>query len=370
MEMKVCILSMQQIDNMGSLLQSYALKTTIAKLGNEVEFIDIKKRDEDYRLLGNYKQEYHEEREKDGLLGKISKIDRYTINRLKIKRRSVEQGLVFDEFRKEYLNIDKKSCHYDLCVIGSDEVFNCLNSGAWGFTSQLFGNVSNADKVITYAASCGSTKYQELPQSVADKIRSSFDRVSAFSVRDNNTHRFVEKLTQKTVVDSLDPVLIYNFDKEVEAAILPELPAHYCVVYSYYNRIHTKKEIEAIETFCKEYNLTPVAIGAPQFWVKNYVVCDPFQCLKIFQQADFAITDTFHGTIFSAKYAKRFAVLARDSNKNKLLDLVDKICMKAHLMDSIEELDAKYGIAKNKAEFNDCIKKEQEKSLQYLQNNI
>ena len=82
------------------------------------------------------------------------------------------------------------------------------------------------------------------------------------------------------------------------------------------------------------------------------------------------ITDTFHGTIFSAKYAKRFAVLARDSNKNKLLDLVDKICMKAHLMDSIEELDAKYGITKNKAEFNDCIKKEQEKSLQYLQNNI
>ena len=71
------------------------------------------------------------------------------------------------------------------------------------------------------------------------------------------------------------------------------------------------------------------------------------------------ITDTFHGTIFSAKYAKRFAVLARDSNKNKLLDLVDKICMKAHLMDSIEELDAKYGIAENKAEFNDCIKKEQ-----------
>ena len=40
--MKVCILSMQQIDNIGSLLQSYALKTTIAKLGNEVEFIDIK----------------------------------------------------------------------------------------------------------------------------------------------------------------------------------------------------------------------------------------------------------------------------------------------------------------------------------------
>ena len=104
--------------------------------------------------------------------------------------------------------------------------------------------------------------------------------------------------------------------------------------------------------------------------MKNYVVCDPFQCLKIFQQSDFVITDTFHGTIFSAKYAKKFAVLARDRNKNKLLDLVDKIGMKAHLMDSIKELDAKYGFIKNKAEFDACIKKEREKSLQYLQNNI
>ncbi len=42
--MKVCILSMQQIDNMGSLLQSYALKTTIEKLGNERVYRHPKKR--------------------------------------------------------------------------------------------------------------------------------------------------------------------------------------------------------------------------------------------------------------------------------------------------------------------------------------
>lgn len=231
--MKVCILSMQRVGNMGSLLQSYALKTTIERLGHQVEFIDIEKREDDYKLLGDYKQKYDKEKETTGLIGKIKKTDRYTLNRLRIKKKSIDQENVFEQFRQKELFIDRRSSKYDVCVIGSDEVFNCLNSGAWGFTSQLFGNVSNADKVITYAASCGSTKYQELPQSVADKIRSSFDRVSAFSVRDNNTHRFVEKLTPKTVVDSLDPVLIYNFDKEVEAAILPELPAHYCVVYSY-----------------------------------------------------------------------------------------------------------------------------------------
>ena len=368
--MKVCILSMQQIDNMGSLLQSYALKTTIEKLVNEVEFMDIKKRDEDYKLLGNYKQEYHEEREKDGLLGKINKIDRYTINRLKIKGKSVEQGLAFDEFRKEHLNIDKKSRQYDLCVIGSDEVFNCLNSGVWGFTSQLFGNVPEANKVITYAASCGSTKYEELPKEVAEKIRETFAHVAVFSVRDENTHEFVAKLTDKEVNDNLDPVLVYNFDDEVEQVALPEMPEHYCIVYSYYNRIHTPEEINAIKSFCREHRLTPVAIGAPQFWINDYIVCSPFQCLKIFQKAEFVITDTFHGTIFAAKYSNRFAILARDSNKNKLLDLVEKIGMKQHLMGDITEIEKKYMIVKNTDLFCKIIGSEIEKALFYLKSNL
>lgn len=368
--MKVCILSMQQIDNMGSLLQAYALQIIIEKLGNEVEFIDIEKRKEDYELLGNYKQEYHEEREKNGLIGKISKIDRYALNRLKIKRKSVEQGAVFNKFRVEYLNTDKKSCQYDFCVIGSDEVFNCLNSGTWGFTSQLFGNVPEASKVITYAASCGSTKYEELPVKVAEKIKKTFENVAAFSVRDGNTHKFVEELTDKQISDNLDPVLIYNFDHEVEQTSLPKMPERYCVVYSYYNRIHTVKEIDAIKEFCKRHELTPVAIGAPQFWIKDYIVCSPFQCLKIFKKSDFVITDTFHGTIFASKYTEKFAVLARASNSNKLLDLVEKIGMKDHLISNLSELERKYGLLKDKGFFDSIIEEETKRTIQYLKSSI
>lgn len=65
--MKVCILSMQRVGNMGSLLQSYALKTTIERLGHQVEFIDIEKREDDYKLLGDYKQKYDKEKETSGL---------------------------------------------------------------------------------------------------------------------------------------------------------------------------------------------------------------------------------------------------------------------------------------------------------------
>lgn len=49
--MKVCILSMQKVPNMGSLLQSYSLKKILESMGHEVHFIDIEKRNSDDELL-------------------------------------------------------------------------------------------------------------------------------------------------------------------------------------------------------------------------------------------------------------------------------------------------------------------------------
>ena len=63
---------MQRINNMGSLLQAYALKRLLETLENQVEFIDIKKIDRDYQLLGDYKQKFKGESEQTGLLGKMN----------------------------------------------------------------------------------------------------------------------------------------------------------------------------------------------------------------------------------------------------------------------------------------------------------
>ena len=49
--MKVCILSMQMVDNMGSLLQSFALKRILEEMNVQVEFLDIASNEEDNNLL-------------------------------------------------------------------------------------------------------------------------------------------------------------------------------------------------------------------------------------------------------------------------------------------------------------------------------
>lgn len=369
--MKICILSMQRVDNMGSLLQAYALKNIVGNITNDtVEFLDIKRIEEDYNLLGEYTPDFGKELERAGFVGRLKKIDKYLLNRLHSRKKEKEQKEIFEEFRIKKLGIQNKSMSYDVCVIGSDEVFNCLNAGFWGFTSQLFGNVEEAKKVITYAASCGSTCIEDVPIQVKSKITESLGKVRDISVRDHNSFSFVASLVDKDVIENLDPVVVYDFENEIKSVNLPYDYSEYCIIYSYRNRIHKKDEIHSILEFCKKNNLRPIAVGAPQAWTKDYVVCDPFQCLKLFEKASFVITDTFHGAIFSFKYAKKYAIIVRESNKNKLSDLVNKLNISEHLMTSFDELSSKMKVEKDMEETKRIITEGRVNTDNYLKRNL
>ena len=363
---KVCILSMQRVQNFGSLLQSYSLKKVLEEIGCEVHFIDIEKNEQDNCLTENKAVRFDKEQEmSNNLLSKFKKIDRYIINRISNKYFVNQQDKMFENFRTNELSIkdtdnDQK---YDLCVIGSDEVFNCISS----FTSQLFGNVKQADKVITYAASCGFTKYSDINSEMANIIKSAFNNVSAFSSRDENTTNFIKNLTDKPVEQHFDPVWIGDFSEEIsKTQISIKLPKNYCIVYSYRNRIYDKKEIQSILDFCKSKKLTPIALGAPQKWIKRFYAVSPFEMIKIFQNADFIVTDTFHGTIFFEKFNGRYAVLFRESNKNKLSDLVNRINAQNHLIDDFENINKVYNAFNDRNDVLELQQKAKQQSVNYL----
>lgn len=372
--MRVCILSMQRVPNFGSLLQAYSLKRLLEGLGHEVSFLDIEKNDEDDALLGDFRRSSINEREDKGsLYSKLLRIDKYAINRIHTRIRARLQNEQFEVFRTDVLGInaiDNKKM-YDVCIIGSDEVFNCMQFSPWGFTSQLFGNVSQAKSVITYAASCGATTYSELSQAVRNKIKEVFLGVTAFSTRDANTEEFVHNLSSKEVSVHYDPVLLYNFDEDIMKCTLSKaLAKRYCVIYSYPNRIHDKDDILAIQAFCKVNALSIVSVGATQMWIKNHLVLTPFEMLAVFRNAEFVITDTFHGTILSAKYAKRFATMARPSNRNKLIDFVTRIHIEKHLINDMSQIADVYKFVKEQVAIDNIIDRERKRTLAYLEDSI
>lgn len=346
----------------------------LEELGHSVAFLDIERNEADDQLLGTIRSNRSVfDFCSSKIFAKLKKLDRYTRNRLKNRWRNKQQAHKMEQFRQTALDIEDSANYerYDCCVIGSDEVFNCMSSAKWGFTSQLFGDVRQADRVITYAASSGATVLEELPEAVAGRIKEAFAKVSAFSVRDRNTRRMVSALTEKPVEEHLDPVLVGDFYEEICGSDLPEgLPEKYCVIYSYYNRIHKPEEIRAIQSFCEKHDMQIVTAGAPQMWVKQHLVLEPFEVLRLFQNAEFVVTDTFHGTIFSAKYTRRFATMTRASNENKLSDLIERLGIQSHRVTSFAQLETAYTQEHDPNRIADICAAERERTIRYLKENL
>ena len=359
----VRILSMQQVDNYGSVLQAYSLKKMIEGLGYEVKFIAIQKGNDE--VLNTQCSEKDIDKKNDCWL-------KTQMDRIKGKICGRKSRKMFSEFRNSTgLNSLCDDNHFDTCVIGSDEVFNCLQKSKWGFSTQLFGNVNSADKVITYAASCGSTKADNLSDELREAVKNAMSKLSAISVRDKNTAEFVQAVARKEFVYNLDPVAVGNFDDEIQnVSVSSKLPAKFCIVYSYSERFNNPSEIRAISDYCKAKELEIIAPFGKQKWISNYEMLSPFELLKAYQEAECIVTDTFHGTLFGAKYGKKMAVLIRESNRNKLVDLTQRLKIQEHVITNISQLSTVLEKNLDRNRINGILSVERARTLDYLKENL
>lgn len=323
----VGILSMQRVINYGSFLQAYALKQLLLQNGaDEVYFIDIEKG----RELPGF--EYSKSQSKWHKLKRLLQIIFTGLLFQKIRDRKFSKRLkksIEDCF--PILELDKAAPkEFDLVVIGSDEVFNCCQPAPWGYTLQLYGRVLNAKKVVSYAGSFGHTRYEQLVQLGIDKeIGETMKTMAAISVRDQNSYDIVEKLTGIKAEMHLDPVLIYGYEKEI-AERKVNYPEKYMVIYSYQGRINDKMEIKEITSFAKEHKLKLISIFCRYDWCDEAIIPEtPFDVLGWFKGAEYVVTDTFHGTIFSIITGRKFVTLVRKkatvTNEEKVSSLLRQL---------------------------------------------
>ena len=359
--MKIGIISMHRIYNYGSFMQSYALKKLIESFGHEVVFIDIK-------------PGYQLETVKNPRINRIkilaSKLDRYVLKRIEHHLLNKKMYAIFKQVLKDELGVDEINVdeHCDVVVIGSDEVFNCTQIGKpFGFSTHLFGKNVNAERVITYAASFGHTNMSDLKKYKIDtEVGKNLHNFAAISVRDKNSAELVRILSGIIPMEHMDPVIIGDFDERIPK---PNME-NYIAVYAYGNRIKSKEEIKAIKTFAKKHNKKLVGVGMYQMWCDTNVVGTPFEMVGYIKHADYVITDTFHGCVFSIKYQKQFAVFVRDSNKNKLLDLLSRFSFEERCISAVDDLEKLICIPVEKEVVRQRIEEEKMKTIQYLKTNL
>ena len=365
--MRIGILSMQRILNYGSFFQAYSLKQIIESLGHEVVFVDFK------------------------VNWNISLIERYKNKRFRhlkmIKRmllhphdyKLIQKDPLYEYFQPCYTMLGMSSKYHfrtkvDVLVVGSDEVFNCLQqSDRVGYSLELFGKNNRARRLISYAASFGNTTIKRLEKYKVDKTVAHYlCRFDALSVRDCNSLEIIQHLCGKTPEQHLDPTLISDLEKQNWKGCKFE---HFIIVYGYSHRFSVD-EGNAIMYFAKREHLKVVVLNAKQVFGDEFVLCRPDEILGYFSKANYVVTDTFHGTIFSVLYHKPIAVFCRldcqcdYSNENKLLDLLDRLGLKNQLVTDSHDL---YQVLKNRIDYEwiDQIRAvEYEKAISYLRKEI
>ncbi len=343
---KVAVVVCPNIRNFGSVLQSYATQKAVARLGYDNEYIKyVKTKKTAYKYLIQ-------------LLIPSIMAERWSFVKRKLFQRKHKDFIsrrnkAFDRFVEKYMTASTKyvgydalrraADKYDMAVLGSDQVWNPINSGSDFYTLNW---LNDSTKRVAYAPSFGVSEVPSLLRGHYKKFLSKFDHIS---VREKRGQVIVNDLIGKKVPVVCDPTLLFKSENWDD--ILPEKPVaegKYIFCYFLGNR---KEPRECVLKLAKKTGLPIVMM--PFFGeiseldnklnAKFVDDPDPSHFVSAIKNAEYVCTDSYHGTVFSIIYRKRVLVFRRhsaDSSKNtfsRLESLLSIAGMKDRVVNDVWE---------------------------------
>lgn len=368
--MKIGIMSMQRIINYGSFLQAWGLKHTLTRMGHTVEFVDysveppisettslVRQRTQFWlRLVRLLNSDYRTKRKRD----------------IRVNRIYTE---FYNTFRERYLPLlgiteARNVCpKLDVLIIGSDEVFNCFQTNVEvGYSLELFGKRNKAKRLLSYAASFGTTTIGDIIKFGKEKeLGELLARFDDLSVRDDNSASIVQRLIGRQAKVHIDPVLLYDFGSEMSDVNIDL--TDYIILYSYCDRF-SEEEAAAAREFARQKNKKLISLGFWQPCCDDYVSASPFEVLAYFSKADCVITDTFHGTVLAIKYNKPFVSFVRESNSEKMNDLLSRFGLVMRIVKDPDMLEETMEKDIDYLQVNRCICELQRDAITYLRHTL
>lgn len=214
---------------------------------------------------------------------------------------------------------------FEAFITGGDQVWRL-----WGGcnTSTIIdvyflGFVKPTKKIIAFSPSFGKMLWDGNSKDVAHATRL-LKRFSAISVREKCTLPILENLFGVSGVHVLDPVFLLTRDEwsGLSHKSLLNYEKKYCTYY-----ILTKNTLEKnrklIEHFAKREGIEAIdayhEIGL-YFGEETERYRSPVDWLNLIEHAEYVITDSFHGLMFSILFRKKFVFLERSEGGNARID--------------------------------------------------
>lgn len=307
--MKIGIITHYDVHNHGAVLQMYALEKVLEKYDNQVKGLTFHK---NYDFLESYAENKY-----NISLKSIPYYMGYLLKKgLKKTYFNYRKKQILDKFKlKNNMIGEKISESKDLAVvfIGSDEVFSIEA----GLTPEFWGNNIECKNIFSYAGCFGPTTLEFIKEKDAENfIKNGINNLKKISVRDENSKKIIETLSGKEAILVCDPVILYGYINEKQN-FKKQFNEKYILVYSYDNNMNNNDEINYIKKFANDCNYRVYSVGFYHEWCDKNINCDPIELLEYIKNAEYVLTDTFHGTVMSLVMETEFVTKVH-TNSNKL----------------------------------------------------
>lgn len=360
--MKVGVITFHSAHNFGASLQTWALQKVLKKNNHEAKVINYHPEVID-DLYDPIKESDPIEREK-----KIQKLQKTENGRDRLKRYERYTNFIQENFDlvgdcKTYENLEATDFQLDAYITGSDQVWNGDHIG--GYDPAYFLEFAPEDAVImSYSASIGKNYIAPIYQ---DNYKKALERFDGISIRESSAQPVIEKLTDTPVHVTLDPTLLLDKEDYDEIKSFPDPGEKYILVYM---MEYNKEFVNFTNKISKALGL-PVIQRRPKTFFKNEIqscfTCTPGEFLGLVENAEYVLTNSFHGTVFSLIYKKRFISMLHSETGSRTIDLLHAVGEENHLLyDSADFNNFEQFEIKDPAALDERIKDLRKVSLNYL----
>ena len=361
--MKVGVITFHSALNYGASLQTWALQKVLKNEGHEPCVI-------------NYHTEviddlYDPIKEKTPVKRFFKKMNlRFTSNDslVRVKRYNnfiKENSNLLGDYHS-YEELQAGDHNLDAYITGSDQVWNDAHIGGYDPSFYLEFAPKNAIK-MSYAASTGS---DFIPVMYTHKIHDALADYKGVSIRESSALPAVSELYDGKVEVVIDPTLLLEKEDYEDILVKPSLGEKYILVYMMENN---KQMVRLVNKLSRALGL-PVVQRRKDKMFENEIMrtytSTPGEFIGLIEGAEYVVTNSFHGTVFSIIFGKPFISMIHSSTGARTIDLLESLGLDSHLLYDAEDFDFSMFFTKNKEEAMGKLKALRENSLEFLRKHL
>lgn len=343
--MRIAVVTLPLHTNYGGVLQAYALKTVLADMGHQCDLID---RECKLAMPPSWKMPLiHMKRMFMNViaLGKGPEVFRER----RIMKELPVVGKEILRFTDEYISprivrkyADIQMGEYDAFIAGSDQIWRPAYFGDIEDAFLRFTGKWNV-KRVSYAASFG-TDMLEYTYEQLEACGSLLKRFDAVSVRERGAVVLCDEwFDREDAVHVLDPVML--LDKEHYSRLASDSvlrPAKGKVLSYILDKSEEKSAVAVLASKWLSAEIHDASVNPrdPNPPVKERIVPSMEQWLACFEDADFVVTDSFHGCVMSILFHKPFLVLGNACRGlSRVTSLLDMFGLEDRLVQGVDPED-------------------------------